>query len=132
MDVSRRALFLLATLGTAVWGACLESDARPYEDYLADLPEQVDPIAPDAGPPLCTETSGAAITVEFVNRTGRNGRLVWANELCATMQYATIRNGEMHSQGTYVGHAWRLLRADDDQILDQVIVGEGQTSVTFQ
>lgn len=128
-----------ALAGLVALPACLEDNARPYDEYLGDLAELVDAGVDagdeptDAGPPLCSDPApGAAITVEFVNRTGRNGRLVWANEQCVTVQYAQLDNGATHVQPTYVGHAWRLLRETTDTIVGQVIVADGQTMVTFE
>ena len=112
---------------------CLEKDGRPYDEYLADLADLVDAgPKPDAGPPLCTESDGAPITVVFTNRTGRNGQLVWANHQCTTIPYAMINNGQSAMQQTFVGHAWRLVRSNTTEILDQVVIADGQTSVTFE
>lgn len=119
--------------------ACLDGSGRSYQEYIADINELSDAAtqidgAPssDAQTPLCSEAGLASIHVLFTNKTGQNGRLMWANESCVLTQYAEIAAGQSYTQQTYVGHAWRFLAVGSDRLLDQVRIVDGQTEVDFQ
>jgi hypothetical protein len=62
-------------------------------------------------PPLTTcSTSGGAVTnITFKNNfTDRTVVTWWVDNSCVERKYATIAPGQSQTQGTFVGHPWRL------------------------
>lgn len=147
--LKRTAICLWVLVGVA----CVDRDARPYDEFVQDYqriasadlgagePDAADPKTdtgnatdPDGGedpePDRCSETGGDAIDVTFANETGVAGTLVWVDFECNELPYAELAVGGTHAQSTFVGHVWRLVAAD--RRITQVTVAAGDTTIELQ
>lgn len=130
--------------------ACVDHDARPYDQYVRDysqihdiaLPEDdAGPQEDDAGPreedaattrPLpttCSPSGGDAVEVTFVNAGSVDGTLTWVDFDCEDRPYAELAVGAAHRQSTFTGHVWRLVTPT--QVLDEVTVTVGNITVAM-
>lgn len=99
---------------------------------LLDLPSQA--------PTLCSNEGANVVDVSFVNQcdTGEVIDVYWipapdGNGNCDTLKwYATITGkGASHSQGTVIGHRWRLVDQISGRVLkDEVVVEKDGQVIT--
>jgi hypothetical protein len=136
--------------------ACLDVDARPYEEYLAELDrldglndtddsdnsddsdinadtdDTDDTDDPGFEPSLCSEDGGVAQTVSFGNLAGVHADLYWVPSDCQPVTMLLIAAGESGSLNTQVGHAFWLREAFGDKAwLDEVRIEADVTQVSL-
>jgi hypothetical protein len=127
--------------------ACLDlSDARPYDEFLADLERlEVDADTDadtdsdvdtdtdtdadtdvDTGPPfeptLCSEDGGAPASVTFVNVSGEPGDLYWIPSDCSEVNIVLMPPGASETLNTFIGHAFWLRQPFEFIWLDEARV----------
>ncbi len=134
--------------------ACLESDGRPYQEWLdeleqtpigdgnpeptdsdpTDLPGPTEP-PPDTGEPaptydqLCSEDGGAPIAVTFHNASPYHADLYWIDSACGLHNLVLIPAGTSAPLDTYVGHVFRLRTIVDVRWIAEVRIAAGDTDV---
>ncbi|MBS2018159.1 MAG: hypothetical protein JST00_35130 [Deltaproteobacteria bacterium] len=102
------------------------------EDAEADAgPLAFEIVAPDGGgkytifPPgtsmPCTK-SGAATAFRFENRSPSNVRMYWYDYACVEDDYGKVNKNTAYTQGTYVGHRWRVRRDSDGKLLGDFVL----------
>jgi hypothetical protein len=87
-------------------------------------------VAPTGGkytiyPPgtnLPCSKSGLAVTFRLENRSNANVRLFWYDYSCDEVDYGKVDRNRGRSQGTFVGHRWRVRRDSDDKLLGDFVI----------
>lgn len=64
---------------------------------------------------VASSHSHIAVTVDFVNRTGKTLKVYWIDWNGKPVYYRTITNGQTKRQITYTGHVWRLVDVSDEK-----------------
>ena len=98
------ALALPLTLPALLLG-CLEGDFNPLgqPDASSGTPAVV------LAGTTCSGPGTQPVTLTFENRmSNRSLDLLWVDQHCTEVKYATLWPGANHVQPTFVGHPWRL------------------------
>jgi hypothetical protein len=98
----------LSTLGGVA--GCLEGDPNPLGPPDASSGSPASPVPPVVQPgTACSGPGTQAVTLTFENRTSnRSLELLWVDQHCTEVRYATLGPGASQVQPTFVGHPWRL------------------------
>ena len=144
MDRSAVGLVSVVVAGVMLSG-CLDPEARPYEEFLAeyearglfdvvDVGQEGDTgIEPEPEPepePLCSPTgSSESITVIFESLTGSNLDVLWVDWDCELRPYGQIGPWGERSQQTFVGHVWQFRLAGTSLVLSEHVIEAGMERV---
>lgn len=119
-------------LGGVLLLGCVDPEARPYEEYVADYERlqngtfsnnqstnnqsngttnqntanQTNNGSNNAYP--CSPDGGASIDITIRNATEYPADLFWVAFDCEELQYGTLLPDQVRSQQTFVGHVWIL------------------------
>ena len=112
-------LFVLGLL-PALAAGCLEGDPNPVgQSGTSGTPGSSgftvgssggSPTPPTVQPgTVCSGPGTQAVTLTFENQTNnRSIDLLWVDQSCMEVTYASIGPGASHGQPTFVGHVWRM------------------------
>jgi hypothetical protein len=89
--------------GTSGTSGTPGSSGFPVGSSGSPAPPTVQPTAACSGP------GTQAVTLTFKNQTAdRSIDLLWVDQQCTEVRYATLGPGASHVQPTFVGHVWRM------------------------
>lgn len=120
MSIARASLMLLLVAVLPVLGAgCLEGDPNPVgQAGTSGTPGSSGFTVGSSGSPTpptvqpgttCSGPGTQAVTLTFENQTNnRSIDLLWVDQSCMEVTYASIGPGASHVQSTFVGHVWRM------------------------
>ena len=117
MSIVRSSVMVLV-LSLAV--GCLEGDPNPVGQSGASsgtpgssgftVGSSGSPAPPVVQPSgVCSGPGTQPVTLTFKNLTAdRSIELLWVDQQCTEVRYATLGPGATHVQPTFLGHPWRL------------------------
>lgn len=69
----------------------------------------------------CT-TPGLGTSFRFENRSPSSVRIYWYDYDCVERNYGKVNKNVAFTQGTFVGHRWRIRRESDDALLGDFVI----------
>jgi hypothetical protein len=122
MSIARASMLLVLGLLPGLATGCLEGDPNPIGQSgtsgTSGTPASSGFTVGSSGSPTpptvqpgtaCSGPGTQAVTLTFKNQTNnRSIELLWVDQQCTEVTYATLGPGASHVQPTFVGHVWRL------------------------